>query len=158
MFVFTVSYTSGSWSTVVNLRCKSLFYCLPWNDSKQTTEQLLSTAINTEKQFKATLFVSFEVYPAGLPNALRVCWDAEYWEFYKQSRYVSIEGSRLLCVQIWAWHSDIMHHCINVNNIFLLSAPSSWSNGTVHLNWGHLFLFWKREILCESFLWEVLYK
>lgn len=48
-----VSSTSGRLPTVVNLRRKSLFYCLPWNDSKQTTEQLLSTSINTEKQFKA---------------------------------------------------------------------------------------------------------
>lgn len=55
----------------------SRFSALPRDDSKQTIEQLLSASINTEKQFKATLFVSFEVCPAGLPYALCVCSDAK---------------------------------------------------------------------------------
>lgn len=58
-------------------RHNSQFSSLPWDDSKQTIEQLLSASINTKKQFKATLFVSVEVCPAGLLNVLCVCSDAE---------------------------------------------------------------------------------
>lgn len=71
-----VIYTSGRWRTVVNLTA-AVGSPLPWDDSKETIEQLLSASINTEKQSKATLFVSLEDCPAGLPNVLCVYPDAE---------------------------------------------------------------------------------
>lgn len=57
-------------------RHNSGFSFLPWDDSKQTIEQLLSASINTEKPCKATLFVWLEVCPAGLPN-VSVCVGSE---------------------------------------------------------------------------------
>lgn len=65
-------YTSGRWQTVVDLATTVDSPFLPWDESKPTIEQLLSASINTEKHFKATLFVWLEVCPAGLPNVLCV--------------------------------------------------------------------------------------
>lgn len=73
MFVFTCDLHFWEMADCSESRYNSRFFSLPWDDSKQTTEQLLSASINTEKEFKATLFVSFEVCPAGLPNVLCVC-------------------------------------------------------------------------------------
>lgn len=73
MFVFTCDLHFWEMADCSESR---RFFSLPLDDSKQTTEQLLSASINTEKEFKAALF-SFEVCPAGLPNVLCVCSDAE---------------------------------------------------------------------------------
>lgn len=72
MFVFTSDLHFWEMADCSESRHNSRFFALPWDDSKQTIEQLLSASINTEKEFKATLF-SFEVCPAGLPNVLCVC-------------------------------------------------------------------------------------